>query len=294
MFKNVLVMLGLDHRDNSVLDAVIEAAPLLGFERLSLAHIHNRDPLPGPLAALAGSRTLPEAPPELEEARARVAAALPGQVVEALHLVGIPEVELRAAVDSHDIDLVVLGRNPAVDGQPGWGSSRRKLLRLTTCSVLVVPYGSHLNLERVVLGMDFSQYATLCLGVACRIAKGIDCVYQYDTSTLGDSGVKHAEFREKLHQHAREWFDEILPQIGYGGRRPNFIAHSGGKVADVLIGYAKHDPIVMGSRGLTPLAALLLGSSADRTASHSLGPVFIVRKKGATMNLMERLFHRTS
>ena len=68
--------------------------------------------------------------------------------------------------------------------------------------------------------------------------------------------------------------------------------YSGGKVADVLIAYAKADPIVMGSRGLTPLAALLLGSSADRTAGRSQGPVFIVRKKGSTMSLVERLFHR--
>lgn len=292
MFPTVLVMLGLDHRDGSVLDAVVDSAPLLGFGRIVVLNVFNRDPLPAPLAALNADRPAPAEPPELEEARARLAAALPGSTVDKLFLVGTPEVELRAAIDNHDVDLVVMGRNPSIDGQPGWGSSRRKLLRLTTCSVLVVPYGSRMNLERVVVGMDFSQYATMSMAVACRIAKGIDAVYQYDADTLGDSGVKHEEFRAKLQQHAREWFGETLPKIGCAGRHPNFISHAGGKVADVLIAYAKADPIVMGSRGLTPLAALLLGSSADRTAGRSVGPVFIVRKKGSTMSLVERLFHR--
>ena len=48
----------------------------------------------------------------------------------------------------------------------------------------------------------------------------------------------------------------------------------------------------MGSRGLTPLAALLLGSSADRVAGRSKGPVLIVRRKGSVLGLVERLFHK--
>jgi nucleotide-binding universal stress UspA family protein len=49
----------------------------------------------------------------------------------------------------------------------------------------------------------------------------------------------------------------------------------------------------MGSRGLTPLAAMLLGSSADRVAGRSPGPVLIVRKKGNHMGLLAGLFHRS-
>ena len=43
---------------------------------------------------------------------------------------------------------------------------------------------------------------------------------------------------------------------------------------------------------MTPLAALLLGSSADRVAGRALGPVLIVRRKGSVLGLLERLVHK--
>ena len=85
---------------------------------------------------------------------------------------------------------------------------------------------------------------------------------------------------------------DILPKVANGASRPNLVVHPGGKVADVLIRYADGSPIVMGSRGLTPLAALLLGSSADRVAGRALGPVLIVRQKGSVLGLLESLVYK--
>lgn len=294
VFPHVLVMLGLDHRDDSVIRALVASAKRLGMKTVCVCHIDNRDPVSGPLVGLTPDEATREEPAELVAAAARLEDELPDHIeVKVRHLVGPTEAVLVKAVDEHDVDLVVMGRNPAIDGQPGWGSSRRKLLRLTTCSVLVVPHGSELDWSRVVCGMDFSQCAKAALGVACGSADSVDAVYQYDPKAVVEAGRKQEEFRQQVATNARKLLErDVLSKVGDGMARPNLIVHPGGKVADVLIRYAQTSPIVMGSRGMTPLAALLLGSSADRVAGRAVGPVLIVRQKGSVLGLLERLVHK--
>ena len=296
VFPNVLVMLGLDHRDDSVLRALVDSAMRLGVQSVLLCHIENRDHLAGPLMGLTsrdddGSS---ETPPALDAVAERLQQELPDNIkVEAKLLVGPTEAVLVQTVDQNDIDLVMMGRNPAVDGQPGWGSSRRKLLRLTTCSVLVVPHGSDVDWSRVVCGMDFSQCARAALSVACGASDSVDAIYQYDPKTVVEAGRKQEEFRQQVANNARKLLERDMVADTSGNMvRPNLVVHPGGQVADVLIRYAQISPIIMGSRGMTPLAALLLGSSADRVAGRALGPVLIVRRKGSVLGLLERLVHK--
>ncbi len=295
IYPHVLVMLGLDHRDDSVLQALIASAARLGVREVCVCHIDNRDPVAGPLMGLTPEPTSEgDAPPALVAAATRLRDELPeGIQVEWRHLVGPTEAVLVKAVDENDIDLVVMGRNPAIDGQPGWGSSRRKLLRLTTCSVLVVPHGSVADWSHAVCGMDFSQCARAALNVACSVSDSVDAVYQYEPQTVVEAGRKQEEFRQQVSNNARKLLErDVLANQTEEMARPNLIVHPGGKVGEVLIRYAQKSPIVMGSRGMTPLAALLLGSSADRVAGRALGPVLIVRRKGSVLGLLERLVHK--
>ncbi|HCH62341.1 MAG TPA: hypothetical protein DFR83_06020 [Deltaproteobacteria bacterium] len=295
VFPNVLVMLGLDHRDDAVLQAVLDSAVRLGIRSVRVCHIENRDIVAGPLVGLTKQTFRPDqAPPGLAAASRRLRDELPeGVKVDSSLLTGPTEAVLVDAVDKNDIDLVVMGRNPAIDGQPGWGSSRRKLLRLTTCSVLVVPHGTELDWSRVVCGMDFSQCARAALSVACGASDSVDAIYQYDPQTVVEAGRKQEEFRQQVANNARKLLErDMLMEVSGAVVRPNLVVHPGGKVADVLIRYAQVSPIVMGSRGMTPLAALLLGSSADRVAGRALGPVLIVRRKGSVLGLLERLVHK--
>jgi nucleotide-binding universal stress UspA family protein len=294
VFTNVFVMLGRDHRDDSVIRAIIASAERLGVRTVYVCHVDNRDHVSGPLMGLTADDDSANMPPELVAAAARLVDELPDQIqVRQRHLIGPTEAVLAKAVEEDDIDLVVMGRNPAIDGQPGWGSSRRKLLRLTTCSVMVVPHGTEVDWTRVVCGMDFSQCARAALGVACGASDSVDAVYQYDPKTVVEAGRKQEEFRQQVANNARKLLErDVLSHVEDRMTRPNLIVHPGDKVAEVLIRYARDSPIVMGSRGMTPLAALLLGSSADRVAGRALGPVLIVRRKGSVLGLLERLVHK--
>lgn len=291
MFPTALVMLGLDGKDDSILDALSVGAAKLGVQRVIVAHIHNRDPLPAPLVGLI-SPPEPAPPAGLKEAVAQIEAALPDVQVEGLNRSGPPEFVLARLTEEFDVDLFIMGRDQARGGEAGWGSASRKILRQTTCSALVVPVTSKLDLSRVVVGFDFSHYSNMALAVACQIAASATALYQFDDKVPVAGGIKQDGFKAQVEARAQAHLDsEILPWLTEGCK-PGLVVHPGGKVADALINEAGEAPIVMGSRGLTPLAALLLGSSADRVAGRSKGPVLIVRRKGSVLGLVDRLFHK--
>jgi nucleotide-binding universal stress UspA family protein len=290
MFSTVLVMLALDERDDSLLEAVVASAESFAIRKLVVVHVHNADPVAGPVADLVQS-TSPERPAVLDAAEARLRDALSGVEIVVDNPTGPPEAVLNRLTEEHDVDLVVMGRHSAENGKAGWGSASRKILRLTTCSAMVVPRGSTLDLSRVVLGFDFSKYAAMALGVACRVAGSVDAVYQYDLAP-SRAGLTRDEFNKQILTRAQTYLrTELLPALDTEVE-PTVVVKDGGHVADALISAAGTAPIVMGSRGLSPLARLLIGSSADRVAGRSRGPVLIVRKKGSTLNIFDRLFHR--
>ena len=290
MFSTVLVMLALDERDDSLLEAVVASAESFAIRKLVVVHVHNADPVAGPVADLVQAAA-PERPAGLDAAEALLRKELSGVEIVVDNPTGPPEAVLNRLTEEFDVDLVVMGRRSAENGKAGWGSASRKILRLTTCSAMVVPRGSSLDLSRVVLGFDFSKYAAMALGVACRIAGSVDAVYQYDLAP-SRAGLTREEFNKQIRTRAQTYLrTELLPALDTAVE-PNVVVKDGGHVADALISAAGTAPIIMGSRGLSPLARLLIGSSADRVAGRSRGPVLIVRKKGSTLNIFDRLFHR--
>ena len=290
MFSTVLVMLALDERDDSLLEAVVASAESFAIRKLVVVHVHNADPVAGPVADLVQAAA-PERPAGLDAAEALLRKELSGVEIVVDNPTGPPEAMLNRLTEEFDVDLVVMGRRSAENGKAGWGSASRKILRLTTCSAMVVPRGSSLDLSRVVLGFDFSKYAAMALGVACRIAGSVDAVYQYDLAP-SRAGLTRDEFNKQIRTRAQTYLrTELLPALDTSVE-PNVVVKDGGHVADALISAAGTAPIIMGSRGLSPLARLLIGSSADRVAGRSRGPVLIVRKKGSTLNIFDRLFHR--
>ncbi|NOY28518.1 MAG: universal stress protein, partial [Oligoflexia bacterium] len=147
MFPTLLVILFMDDRDVAVLDAVVAGAAAMGTRHIVVAHIFKEAPLQSPLSALL-QQVDHTMPPELGEASEDLSQRLPGIDVSSISATGVPETEIARLVDQHDVDLVVLGRRPAVGDKPGWGASDSKLLRLAPCSVMVVPSGSQLGLGR--------------------------------------------------------------------------------------------------------------------------------------------------
>ena len=75
-------------------------------------------------------------------------------------------------------------------------------------------------------------------------------------------------------------------------RHPTLSLHAGTSASAVLLSRAGDDLLVVGSRGLSRIATVLLGSTAEQLAGLAVGPVLVIRRKGEVLGLVEGLFHR--
>lgn len=290
MFPTILVMLAFDDRDQDVLDAAANIAARVGLARLLLAHVYKQDPFPAWMES-EEVRT-PDRPAALDAATQAMKARLPGVDVIGIHAVGSPPEELQQIVATEDVDLLIIGRAVPLGPDSGWGPSGRELLRSVTCSALVVPRNSVVHLRHAVVGLDFSHNSTEALKIAARIADHAEAVYQYADDAAATGARTSEEFGQNLRSNATIHFEEdVLPTLG-DVPRPTFRVVEGDKASNLLIDHAADKLLVVGSRGMTRLATLLLGSTAERVAGRAKGPVLIVRDKGEQLGLLEGLFHR--
>jgi nucleotide-binding universal stress UspA family protein len=289
MFPTLLVMLALDSRDPSVLDAVVAGAGPLGATRVIVAHVFARDVAPD---FLGGAATDPARPAALDAAIHALRDRLPWLEVTGLHAAGNPAEELARIARAEDVDLLILGRQPAEDGESAWGPHGRSLLRSIACSALIVPRGATLAFDEAVVGLDFSHNATAALRAAAKLCGQVDALYQYDPRVVDASRQTTADFEAELGTNAQRHFTEnVLPEVG-AARAPTLTIVAGTEPSRTLAAHAAGRLLVVGSRGLSRLAALLLGSTAEGLAGRSEGPVLIIRAKGEALGVLEGLFHR--
>lgn len=292
-FNVVVAMLALDARDASVLDAVVECADHLHVHRAILVHV---TPVEAATNFLGFGETVQHSdapPPELAALAGNLRARRPDLEVDIRHGFGSPDEVLEMVIQKNDVDLLILGRNSAEGRPDGWGPNGQRLLRAVSCSALVVPQGQKVRFDIAFAGVDFSTHASFALQVAAQVAKRTVAVCQYDLRTAGHGSLTGAEFTARLTENARAHFsDVIVPSLPDGANVPALELIPGDRASDVLVERAGENLVVVGSRGLSRLASMFLGSTAERVAGHSVGPVLIVREKGRLRGLLDGLIHR--
>jgi len=142
-------------------------------------------------------------------------------------------------------------------------------------------------MRSILVPVDGSDSASHAAGFAATLARSLSSkltlLHVYDAPTasllglasLGEVGVKAA--LEKVAQHS---FERALQAMGeVSGLSLEKISTTGHPFEEI-VSYAKAlscDLIVMGSRGLSPLQEMLLGSVSDRVLRFAPCAVTIVR-----------------
>ena len=240
---------------------------------------------------------------DINELREKIVGLLPASVsnlveVEVHQSGGIAEI-LRSARDL-ELDLIVKGRRlPA--HQEAIGSAITKLVRKAPCSVLVVPNYCRPHVSRILVPVDFSEHSKLALAAALEIARAsrddqqaqvlVQSVYcvGYGYHKLGLDLEQAIAKRAEVTQ---EKLDEFLADIDTSGVQFEAICTCSEDTAlavHELAAARKMDMIVVGSRGLSPTAAAILGGTAERIMLHSPQPVLVVKQKGETTSLLNAL-----
>lgn len=184
--------------------------------------------------------------------------------------------QLVAACQDEDI-LVVgsRGRNPFTGLL--LGSVSRACLKVAPCPVVVVrdqapaqPFG------RVIVGVDASEHSRRALRVAAQEAQvrdaALHAIHAVHWDHLGVELIAPAS--QQLFAWGKDLVAAELAGSGVAARPVILNGHP----SDVLVRHSKHaDLLVLGSRGQTRLAGMLLGSTSDFCTRHASCPVMVVR-----------------
>ena len=296
-YKRLLVALNLTDLDVSTVRYAAMIGRMAQSQRVCFVHVAES------LAILESLRAqhpqLVEVPEDVIEAKMR-------DVVKE-HFHGCPNVELRYEVTDgspivellrrarqHDINLAVVGKDP--DNRDG-AATPTKMARKAPCSVVIVPGRSEPRIGRILVPVDFSPHSKDALCTAIAVARAgeasIDCLHVYDVPPVyAKIGRTYDQFAAMMRDAALEAYKRLASTVDMSGLdvKPHFaVDDRPSKAIENAIGTLQPDLVVMGARGRTDAAAVLLGSATERVICRTSVPVLAVKKKGETVGLLAAL-----
>ena len=190
---------------------------------------------------------------------------------------------------AHHSDLILLGHSS--------GRRRRSLARRLSmkapCSVWIVPGQAQPSIKRVLVPFDFSPISADSVSVATALAEAAgleECLALH--VEFNHAVVSFDEMEEIAAEDRDRAFGLFIAPINLHGiwLKPLFVDSP--NVAQTIIRIAVEqacDLIVMGTRGRSPSAAVLLGSETEHCLMATPVPLLAVKHFGAHLSLLQAL-----
>lgn len=281
-YRNILVALACDESDRSLLAHAAALARVWADAAFQLVHV-----LPAP----------PSSPRQADDARTRLLASLPADLIAAAAGRTTCAVEhgdrldtlLRFAV-AEKVDLILLGHRRESRGRR---STARRLAMKAPCSIWLVPEGAPATLSRILAPIDFSPRAADALQVATAVAEtaGLDELDALHVR-FNAASVTFDEYADIEMTNEHEAFALFVAPIDLHGIWVKPIFEEGSEVAATVLRIAEErgcDLIVMGTRGRSAASAVLLGSETEQVIVASPVPVLAVKHFGSHRRFLEVL-----
>lgn len=209
---------------------------------------------------------------------------------------GDPSEQILKWVNIKGIDMMVMGRKRNLKGG---GIVPQKIAKVAQTSLMMVPEDFKFKLDKIVVSVDFSKHAKLAVEEALAISEGEDIkltlvnVFRVP-SGYHKTGKNYDEFATIMKGHARTDFREFIEANNFPDDLDcEYVLDVDDSPADKIFGFADDqnaDMIVMGSKGRTGLASILLGSVAEKVVKYdSEIPLMIVKEKGENMGFLKAL-----
>lgn len=295
-FKRWLVALDRTEMDTRILEYVKFMSTLLEPQKIYLLHVVNEEE---------------EVPQELLEADEPVDEQLEAQLTEQYGQLfgdtpisievctGEPLKELLHYSKDKLVDLVFVGRKGETQGR---GILPKNFARQVPSSIIFVPEGPRQRMEQVLVPTDFSDNAYEAAEEAIRLVRGLNhpvtlyFQHVFDLPTgYYYGGKSREEFIEIMRGHAQKHFEEWREGLNLDGLDTKVeLTLSDGEDRKVLINqFAEKigaDLILIGARGRTGLAAMVLGSVTEKLIQANVNiPQMVVKRKGEKMSLLDAL-----
>jgi nucleotide-binding universal stress UspA family protein len=297
-FERILFCLDrLEHAEPKMV-YVSEITRLAESREVHLLHVQDDSPRP----ALATEAEPAPITVETMEACAEehLAGRAHAQVICAI-VKGSPLVEILRYAHEKDIDLIVLGRvsNTGVEDLDEALLARR-LTRKATCSVLVLPLETRIEpTGEIIAPIRDSECSANALEMAAAIASAtgyeLICLNVFQvTGGYSNVGMSLEEHQAALRENAEKETESLLARVPVGNAkiRSVFVPDLYDRPVPLILQAAqeqKADLIVIGARGLTGPAGVLLASTTENLIRESPVPVLAVKKKGESIGIVQAL-----
>lgn len=296
-FKKIMIGMDLSSMDETLLVNIKHLIAVLEIENIYFVHVAKDLSIPEDI-----KKTYPDLlAPADETIRAGIVhevkiAGLDNIPHEVLVKEGNPIETILRWCEIKDVDLLVMGRKPVVSGT---GTLAKNLAQRAPTSILFIPEKANIHeINRILVPVDFSDYSLMTLELAHTIAKGnhakILCCHLYDIpGGYSKTGKSHAEFAKLMLEHAKKDFKKFIEKADLGQINCEYILKEDKSEANYITKLAEKenvDFIIMGSRGRSNSAAILLGSVSERLIQlNNEIPTLVLKKRGENMGFIEAL-----
>ncbi|WP_296623002.1 universal stress protein [Marivirga sp.] len=209
---------------------------------------------------------------------------------------GDPSDQILKWVNIKDVDMMVLGRKRKLKGG---GIIPQKVAKVAHTSLMMVPEDFEFKLNKVVVPIDFSKHSKLAVEEALAVTKekniGLTLLHVYRVpSGYHKTGKDYDEFATIMKGHAKTDFNDFIKKNDFPQDTDcQYVLDEDDSPADKIFEFASDqgaDMIIMGSKGRTGLASILLGSVAEKVVVYdSEIPLMIVKEKGENMGFLKAL-----
>ncbi len=196
-------------------------------------------------------------------------------------------------------DLLIVGKR----GQVGSGEVVSfKLARRSLCSVLFVPETFSLDIQNILVPVDFSEHAALAAQMSLTLSKAVngDIIHFLNLYKVPQGyyrlGETYEEASDNMRYYAQEDyanFTKKLHDLDENEVESHFVDLKETSKIDAIkdqLQQRKCQLLVLGSKGRTNLSALFMGSLTERLIKENLGvPMLVVKKKDENLSFLDAL-----
>lgn len=192
-----------------------------------------------------------------------------------------------------DIDLILVRRRSEEKSSL---MLAEKLARKAPCSILILPEGRDANLFRILVAVDFTEDSRNAMEVAIAFASAarlssVHCLHVYDVPAgYYKTGKSFEQFSDIMEKNAEREYREFVKNVDLKSVAvvPEFILDKKtSRAIERTIDKQDSDLLIVGSRGRSSSAAILLGALTERLIASTDIPLLAVKKKGTGLSFLD-------
>lgn len=283
--QNIIVALDLSPKDNFIISFLSKFTQHLEIKNLDFIHVKQES-----------NGNEPKIPDEnlIKELKNKIDKKVKNVDYKINISAGDPSEQIKNISAKEKTDLLILGHSKSNKKE----NAAQEIVNEPTSSLLLVPQISDFKISKIYVALDFSDICQYALKQAHLIASAIDAklvgVHSYQVPVgYHVSGKDHREYAKTMESNAKDEAKEFLKKANIDDVDIEYLYDEKKKPAKTLIEHIrnkKSDLLVLGSKGKTDAASIIVGSVAEELIDNVYDmPILITKDKTKDFDIGEAI-----